>query len=88
MIEFPDDPTTVRESEPYREFDDGRIRVFGYSYDTMAVSQIKTVAAHGWVSDAALMADNHIGYSMPIGGVAAYRDMARRAVSATTSAAG
>src|SRR4051794_16889498 len=42
MTEFPDDATTVRESEPYREFDDGRIRVFGYSYDAMAVSQIKT----------------------------------------------
>jgi tRNA-splicing ligase RtcB len=75
MTRFPDDATTVRESEPYRELDGGRIRVFGYSYDVMAVSQIRTVAGHGWVSDAALMADNHVGYSMPIGGVAAYRDM-------------
>jgi tRNA-splicing ligase RtcB len=67
--------TTVREREPYRELDDGRIRVFGYSYDAMALAQIRTVASHGWVSEAALMADNHVGYSMPIGGVAAYRDM-------------
>ena len=75
MTEFPDDPTTIRDTEPYREFDNGRIRVFGYSYDAMAVSQISTVAGHGWVSEAALMADNHLGYSMPIGGVAGYRDM-------------
>jgi RNA-splicing ligase RtcB len=75
MTSFADDATMIRDGEPYREFDDGRIRVFGYSYDAMALSQITTVAGHGWVSDAALMADNHLGYSMPIGGVAGYRDM-------------
>jgi tRNA-splicing ligase RtcB (3'-phosphate/5'-hydroxy nucleic acid ligase) len=75
MTTFADDATMIRDGEPYREFHDGRIRVFGYSYDAMALSQITTVAGHGWVSDAALMADNHLGYSMPIGGVAGYRDM-------------
>ena len=65
----------VVEERPYREFEDGLIRVFGYSYDPQALAQISTVAHHGRVTDAALMADNHLGYSMPIGGVAAYREM-------------
>src|SRR5690349_12599319 len=65
----------VVEERPYRELDGGRIRVYGYSYDPQAVAQIATVARHGWVTEAALMADNHLGYSMPIGGVAAYREM-------------
>ena len=65
----------VEDDQPYREFEDGRLRVFGYSYDVQAVQQIATVSGHGWVSAAALMADNHLGYSMPIGGVAAYREM-------------
>ena len=65
----------VVEKRPYRELGDGRIRVYGYSYDPQAVEQIATVAGHGWVTEAALMADNHLGYSMPIGGVAAYREM-------------
>jgi tRNA-splicing ligase RtcB len=65
----------VFEDRPYREFKDGRIRVYGYSYDRQAVQQITAVAQHGWVTEAALMADNHLGYSMPIGGVAAYREM-------------
>src|SRR4051812_17423325 len=69
------DSGVVVEDRPYRELEDGRIRVFGYSYDRQAVSQIRTVASRGWVTDAALMADNHVGYSMPIGGVAAYREM-------------
>jgi tRNA-splicing ligase RtcB len=75
MTTFPDDDTMIRDSEPYREFAEGRIRVFGYSYDSQAVSQISTVSGHGWVTEAALMADNHLGYSMPIGGVAGYREM-------------
>jgi tRNA-splicing ligase RtcB (3'-phosphate/5'-hydroxy nucleic acid ligase) len=65
----------VFEDRPYREFEDGLIRVYGYSYDREAVQQISTVMRHGWVTEAALMADNHVGYSMPIGGVAAYRQM-------------
>ncbi len=69
------DTSMIEDDQPYREFDDGALRVFGYSYDVQAVQQIKTVSGHGWVSGAALMADNHLGYSMPIGGVAAYREM-------------
>lgn len=65
----------IYEDKPYREFDEGRIRVYGYSYDEQAVQQIRTVSQHGWVQQTALMADNHLGYSMPIGGVAAYREM-------------
>jgi tRNA-splicing ligase RtcB len=65
----------IVEERPYRELCDGRIRVYGYSFDPQAVAQISTVATHGWVTEAALMADNHLGYSMPIGGVAAYREM-------------
>jgi tRNA-splicing ligase RtcB (3'-phosphate/5'-hydroxy nucleic acid ligase) len=68
-------PTMVFGDEPYRELDGGLIRVWGYSYDSQAVEQIRTVSQHGHVAGAALMADNHVGYSMPIGGVAAYRDM-------------
>jgi tRNA-splicing ligase RtcB (3'-phosphate/5'-hydroxy nucleic acid ligase) len=69
------DGTMVVEDEPYRELDGGRIHVYGYSYDPQAIQQIRTVARHGWVAGTALMADNHLGYSMPIGGVAAYREM-------------
>ena len=67
--------TMVVEDRPYRELDDGLIGVYGYSYDEQAISQIRTVSRHGWVAGASLMADNHVGYSMPIGGVAAYREM-------------
>ena len=67
--------TTVVEDRPYRGFDDGLIGVYGYSYDEQAISQIRTVAGHGWVAGVSLMADNHLGYSMPIGGVAGYREM-------------
>src|ERR1044072_1791343 len=69
------EPTMVVDDEPYRELDGGRIHVYGYSYDPQAVEQIRTVARHGWVAVAALMADTPVGYSMPIGGVAAYREM-------------
>jgi len=67
--------TMVVEDRPYRELDDGLIGVYGYSYDEQAITQIRTVSRHGWVAGASLMADNHVGYSMPIGGVAAYREM-------------
>ncbi len=39
-----------------------------------AIKQMQTVAQHG-AERVALMADHHVGYSMPIGGVAAYREM-------------
>jgi tRNA-splicing ligase RtcB len=67
--------TMVIDSEPYREFDDGNLKVWGYTYDTNAVKQLRTVASYGWVKRAALMGDGHLGYSMPIGGVVAYREM-------------
>src|SRR5437899_5538329 len=75
MTTFSDDASMIRDEQPYREFKDGLIKVYGYSYDVQAVQQITTVAGHGWVANAALMADNHLGYSMPIGGVAGYREM-------------
>lgn len=43
--------------------------------DTTAVDQIKRCAAHKDAYGAALMADHHVGYAMPIGGVVAYHGM-------------
>jgi tRNA-splicing ligase RtcB len=48
------------------------IPVFGVPLAN-AVEQMKMVRDHG-ASRVALMADHHLGYSQPIGGVAAYRD--------------
>src|SRR3954469_10983547 len=45
--------------------------VFG-SHDEKTLAQLRDVAARA--ERAALMADGHVGYVMPIGGVAAYRD--------------
>lgn len=42
--------------------------------DERTVAQLKMVSADPRVVRAALMADAHVGYSMPIGGVAAYRN--------------
>ncbi len=42
--------------------------------DEATIAQIKRCAADPEVAGAALMADNHKGYSMPIGGVIAYHD--------------
>ena len=42
--------------------------------DDATLGQIRTCATTGDVAGAALMADAHKGYSMPIGGVVAYRD--------------
>lgn len=42
--------------------------------DEHTVAQLRRVAADPRVARAALMADAHVGYSMPIGGVAAYRN--------------
>src|SRR3954453_22658093 len=50
----------------------GRItRVFG-QHDEKTLIQLEDVASRA--EAAALMADGHVGYVMPIGGVAAYRD--------------
>ena len=51
----------------------GDIAVWGEPVFTDALEQIQRVAAHG-AEKVALMADHHVGYSMPIGGVAAYRE--------------
>jgi len=48
------------------------ILVFGVP-DPGAIAQIKEIAKSAW--RCALMADHHLGYSMPIGGVAAYESM-------------
>jgi tRNA-splicing ligase RtcB len=45
------------------------MRIFG-THDEATVAQLAAVAAHA--RKAALMADGHVGYVMPIGGVAAY----------------
>jgi tRNA-splicing ligase RtcB len=51
-----------------------RIAVFGSPVDARAVEQLKNVARDERVVAAALMADHHVGYSMPIGGVAVYEN--------------
>ncbi|MBA2572476.1 MAG: RtcB family protein, partial [Gemmatimonadetes bacterium] len=47
------------------------MKIFG-QHDPGTVAQLSTVAEHA--ERVALMADGHVGYVMPIGGVAAYRD--------------
>jgi tRNA-splicing ligase RtcB len=47
------------------------MRIFG-EHDEKTLSQLRQVAERA--ERAALMADGHLGYVMPIGGVAAYRD--------------
>ena len=47
------------------------MKVFG-THDPATLAQLEDVRSRA--KDAALMADGHVGYVMPIGGVAAYRD--------------
>lgn len=47
------------------------MKIFG-QHDEQTISQFEHVREHA--VDAALMADGHVGYVMPIGGVAAYHD--------------
>ena len=47
------------------------MKIFG-QHDEQTILQFQHVREHA--VDAALMADGHVGYVMPIGGVAAYRD--------------
>ncbi|MBS1723237.1 MAG: RtcB family protein [Armatimonadetes bacterium] len=49
--------------------------VWGEPVDQDALLQIQNCAADPHAVGAALMADHHVGYSMPIGGVIAYREM-------------
>ena len=48
-----------------------RLTVFG-RHDEKTLAQLRDVATRA--ERVALMADGHVGYVMPIGGVAAYRD--------------
>src|SRR5438034_8504579 len=48
------------------------IAVFGDPVDNAALDQIRRTRAHPAVRGAALMADHHKGYAVPIGGVLAY----------------
>jgi len=48
------------------------IAVFGDPVDNAALDQIRRTRAHPAVRGAALMADHHKGYAVPIGGVVAY----------------
>ena len=48
-----------------------RITIFG-EHDARTIAQLEDVASRA--ERAALMADGHVGYVMPIGGVAAYQD--------------
>ncbi len=50
------------------------LKLFGDPLDDNAVEQIKNVMKDERAVAGALMADHHLGYSMPIGGVVAYRD--------------
>src|SRR5919199_1891587 len=47
------------------------MKIFG-RHDEATIKQFQDVASRA--EDAALMADGHVGFVMPIGGVAAYRD--------------
>ena len=47
------------------------MKIFG-THDPATLAQLEDVRSRA--TDAALMADGHVGYVMPIGGVAAYRD--------------
>ncbi len=49
------------------------IPVWG-QHDDKTINQIRRVAADDRSAGAALMADGHLGYAMPIGGVVAYRN--------------
>ena len=60
--------------DKYRTDNDSQIRtmkIFG-QHDEQTIVQFQHVREHA--ADAALMADGHVGYVMPIGGVAAYHD--------------
>src|SRR5512133_735280 len=49
------------------------IPIWGEHEDT-TINQIRRCAADEHVAGAALMADGHLGYAMPIGGVVAYHE--------------
>jgi tRNA-splicing ligase RtcB len=49
-----------------------KLAIFGFPQDEGAVRQIKTCLEDERAVSGALMADHHLGYAMPIGGVIAY----------------
>ena len=51
----------------------GLMKIFGH-HDEATIQQLKRCAAAERDAPAVLCADGHLGYSMPIGGVVAYRD--------------
>lgn len=53
---------------------DKPLKIFGSPVDEGAVKQIENVLRDERAVAGALMADHHLGYSMPIGGVVAYED--------------
>ena len=52
----------------------GEIAVFGLPVEMEALRQIENAARDEHVMQCALMADHHVGYAVPIGGVIAYED--------------
>src|SRR5687768_1087259 len=58
-------------SSRYHASDSSPVKIFG-QHDEQTIKQLQAVRSRA--RDAALMADGHVGYVMPIGGVAAYRD--------------
>lgn len=52
----------------------GEVPVWGAPVDDGALEQIVRVSANERCVGAAMMADHHLGYAVPIGGVVAYRD--------------
>src|SRR5688500_4913292 len=61
------DPPDYGQPTPTRQL----VKIFG-QHDEQTLIQFQDVRSRA--VDAALMADGHVGYVMPIGGVAAYRD--------------
>src|SRR6266496_6015233 len=69
MTRSPSEPCSATSASRRRSMTD--IQVFG-SHEPNTLEQLRDVASRA--ERAALMADGHLGYVMPIGGVAAYRD--------------
>lgn len=57
----------------YTEYDG--IKVWGETQQQNAITQMTELIKRGNIHSAALMADHHLGYSQPVGGVVAYRDV-------------
>ena len=53
---------------------DNRFPILGRDPDGGAIGQMHTCLVDGRAAKGALMADHHLGYSMPVGGVIAYRN--------------